>query len=224
MPNVNRRVGEAQPLSEDDAVRISRRLVHLSLWSTLFVLPTLAGAQTQFGAVVGATFSTLRGIDGLDSRTGLIGGLSLVSGGALGLQSGLLFTSKGAKGSNSTVDGVQLDYVEIPLALRISLGQGSNINPHVYAGPYLGFQIDCQVEGTSGDCNDVPGVSTKTVDIGGVVGGGLDFNFGPLVLTGGLRYGFGVSKVADFEFGSVRESAKNGSFAIYTGLAIKLGG
>ena len=26
------------------------------------------------------------------------------------------------------------------------------------------------------------------------------------------------------EFGSVRESAKNGSFAIYTGLAIKLGG
>jgi hypothetical protein len=181
-------------------------------------------AQTQFGAIVGATFSTLRGIDGLDSRTGLIGGITLASGSTLGLQSGLLFVSKGAKGSTSTADGVQLDYVEIPLQLRLNLGGRNTINPHIYAGPYLGLEIDCKVEGTSGSCDDVPGLSTKTVDIGGAVGGGLDFNFGPLVLTGGLRYAFGVSKVADFEFGNVRESAKNGSFAIYTGLAIKLGG
>lgn len=199
-------------------------VIGLSLCTTTVLVPAGAKAQTQFGGIVGATFSTLRGIDGLDSRTGLIGGLSLVSGGALGLQTGLLFTSKGAKGSTNTANGVQLDYVEVPLALRLSFGQGSNINPHVYAGPYLGFKIDCKVEGFSGDCDDVPGVSTKSVDIGGVVGGGLDFSFGPLVLITGLRYGFGVSNVADFEFGSVRESAKNGSFAIYTGLAIKLGG
>lgn len=204
---------------------ISRRIARAALCATILVVPA-AGvhAQTQIGGMVGATFSTLRGIDGLDSRTGLIGGLSLASGSGLGLQSGLLFTSKGAKGSGNTTDGVQLDYVEIPLALRLNLGQGASLNPHVYAGPYLGFKIDCKVEGTSGNCNDVPGVSTKTVDIGGVVGGGLDFNFGPLVLTGGLRYGFGVSTVADFEFGNVRQSAKNGSFAIYTGLGIRLGG
>ena len=206
-------------------MRISRGLFRLSLCATAVLVPSLsAQAQTQFGGIIGATFSTLRGVDGLDSRTGLIGGISLASGGSLGLQTGLLFTSKGAKGSTSNADGVQLDYIEVPLALRLSLGSGSNINPHVYAGPYLGFKIDCKVDGFSGDCDDVPGVSTKTVDIGGVVGGGLDFSFGPLVLITGLRYGFGVSNVADFEFGSVRESAKNGSFAIYTGLAIKLGG
>jgi len=213
------------PLLEVEAVRIPRGLFRLLLCATAVLVPAVsAHAQTQFGGIIGATFSTLRGIDGLDTRTGLIGGLSLVSGGALGLQTGLLFTSKGAKGSTSNADGVQLDYVEVPLALRLSLGQGSNINPHVYAGPYLGFKIDCKVEGFSGDCDDIPGVSTKSVDIGGVVGGGLDFSFGPLVLITGLRYGFGISTVADFEFGSVRESAKNGSFAIYTGLAIKLGG
>ncbi|HEY7567631.1 MAG TPA: outer membrane beta-barrel protein [Gemmatimonadaceae bacterium] len=188
-------------------------------------MPSLsAHAQTQFGGIIGATFSTLRGVDGLDSRTGLIGGITLASRSALGLQTGLLFVSKGAKGSTSNADGVQLDYVEVPLELRINLGGSSNINPHVYAGPYLGFKIDCKVEGFSGDCNDIPGVSTKTVDVGGAVGGGLDFGFGPLVLTGGLRYAFGVSNVADFELGSVRESAKNGSFAIYAGLSIKLGG
>lgn len=206
-------------------MRISRDLVRLSLCATAVLVPSLsAQAQTQFGAIVGATFSTLRGIDGLDSRTGLIGGVTLASRSALGLQSGLLFVSKGAKGSTSNADGVQLDYVEVPLELRINLGGSSNVNPHVYAGPYLGLKIDCKVDGTSGNCDDVPGISTKTVDVGGAVGGGLDFSFGPLVLTGGLRYAFGVSNVAEFEFGSVRESAKNGSFAIYTGLSIKLGG
>lgn len=199
-------------------------LLGLSLSATVVFLPAEnAQAQTQFGAIVGATFSTLRGIDGLDSRTGLIGGITLASRSALGLQTGLLFTSKGAKGSTSNAEGVQLDYVEIPLQLRVNLGGSSNVNPHVYAGPYLGLKIDCKVEGTSGRCDDVPGVSTKTVDIGGAVGGGLDFGFGPLVLTGGLRYAFGVSKVADFERGSVRESAKNGSFAVYTGLAFRFG-
>ncbi|MGQ0643503.1 MAG: outer membrane beta-barrel protein [Gemmatimonadaceae bacterium] len=202
-----------------------RVLTRLSLCATVLLVPAhRAVAQRQIGAVVGATFSTLRGIDGLDSRTGLIGGLSLVMGGPLGLQTGLLFVSKGAKGETSGADGLKLNYVEVPLLLRLGLSSGTGASPHIYAGPYLGFKIDCTVEGTDADCDDVPDVSTKTVDIGGVVGGGLDFSFGPLVLTAGLRYGFGVSKVADFEFGSVRESAKNGTFAIYTGLAIKLGG
>lgn len=182
-----------------------------------------ARAQGQIGAIVGATFSTLRGIDGLDSRTGLIGGLSLVlpSTGPLAIQTGALFVSKGAEGSTSTVDGLEINYVEVPLMLRLGLGLGTGASPHIYAGPYFGYKLDCTVQGTSADCDDVPGVSTKSVDVGGIVGGGLDFGFGPLVLTAGLRYGFGVSNVADFEFGSVRESAKNGTFAIYTGLAIR---
>jgi hypothetical protein len=204
-----------------------RVVLRLSLCAIVSLVPARRlVAQGQVGVVVGATFSTLRGVDGLDSRTGLIGGLNLVLAGAgpLALQTGALFVSKGAEGETSGAGGLELSYVEIPVLLRLGISSGTGPSPHIYAGPYFGYQIDCTVEGTSGDCDDVPGVSTKTVDIGGIIGGGLDFSFGPLVLTGGLRYGFGVSKVADFEFGSVRESAKNGTFAIYTGLAIKLGG
>lgn len=183
-----------------------------------------AQAQGQFGAIVGATFTTLRGIDGLDSRTGLIGGLSLVMpiAGAVGLQPELLFVSKGAEGSNGD-NGLKLDYVELPVLLRLSLAEGTPVNPHIYAGPYFGYNISCKVEGTSADCDDVPGVSTKTVDMGGTVGGGIDFNVGSLILTGGLRYSFGISKVADFDTGLVDESAKNGVFAIYTGLKFSMG-
>jgi hypothetical protein len=183
-------------------------------------------AQGQIGAIVGATFSTLRGIDGLDSRTGLIGGLSFVfpSSGPLSLQTGATFVGKGAEAGDASTQGIEINYLEVPLLLRLGLSRGGSVTPHVYAGPYFGLQLSCTLEGTSADCDSVGSVNPKTVDLGGILGGGLDFHFGPLILTGGLRYAFGVSKVADFEFGSVRESAKNGTFAIYTGLAIKLGG
>jgi hypothetical protein len=80
------------------------------------------------------------------------------------------------------------------------------------------------VGGVTGNCDDVPGISTNTVDAGGIVGGGLDLNLGALVLTGGVRYGFGVSKVADFDADGVRESASNGSYAVYAGLSVRFGG
>jgi hypothetical protein len=154
-----------------------------------------------------------------------MGGLHLLfpSAGPLALQTGVLFVGKGAEAGDAGTEGVEINYIEIPALIRLKLSDGV-ISPHIYAGPYFGMQISCEFEGTSGDCDEVGNVNTKTVDIGGIVGGGLDFNLGPLVLIGGLRYGFGVSTIADFQFGSVRESAKNGTFAIYTGLAIKLGG
>jgi hypothetical protein len=199
--------------------------LRLFIGASLFLPAAAVHAQGQFGAIVGATFSTFRGVDDLDSRTGLLGGLSLVlpSSGAFGLEVDALVVSKGAKGTNTGPDGLKLHYVEVPVLLRLSLAPGLPLNPHVYAGPYLGYQISCSVQGTSADCDDVPGISTKTVDIGGTVGGGVNVALGGMILTGGLRYSFGVSKVADFDVGTVNESAKNGVFAVYTGLAFRLG-
>lgn len=213
------------------AVRSGRRLARLlslplAAVVALAVPVASAHAQGQIGVLLGATYSSLRGIDGLDSRTGLVGGASIVlpSSGLLAFQPEALFVNKGAKASTGDPEGLKLSYFELPLLLRLRLGGGEgSVHPHAYAGPYLGIQIDCSVQGNSADCDDVPGVSTKSVDVGGVLGGGLDFDFGPLVLTGGARYSFGVSKVADFEFSQVRESARNGTFALYAGAAIRLG-
>jgi hypothetical protein len=204
---------------------MKRRRLLVPVLAAIALLPVTARSQGQFGAIFGATFSTLRGIDDLDSRTGLIGGLSLVlpMAGPIGLQPELLFVSKGAKGTNSGPDGLKLSYVELPVLVRLSLGGSGPLSPHLYAGPYLGLQIDCTVQGTASDCGDMPGLSTKTVDIGGTVGGGLDFGLGPVIVTGGLRYSFGVSTVAEFELGNVRDSAKNGVFALYTGIALGFG-
>lgn len=203
----------------------SRLVFRLIIGAVLLAPPAVTHAQGQIGAIVGATFSTLRGVDDLDSRTGLLGGLALVlpTSGPLGLEIDGLFVSKGAKGTNTGPDGLKLDYVEVPVLLRLSLAPGLPVSPHVYAGPYLGYQIRCKVQGTSADCDDVPGISTKTVDIGGTAGGGVNVALGGMILTGGLRYSFGVSKVADFDVGTVNESAKNGTFAVYAGLGFRLG-
>ncbi len=181
------------------------------------------------GVIGGANFATLRGLDDvdLDRRTGAMGGVRLLLplGTALSLQPEALVVTAGAKprrgGSND--DGIRLTYAQVPVLLRLAPAGGMPISPHVYAGPYFGMRIRCQVDLDDRDCDDVGSVNTETVDIGGIVGGGLDFDMGGLVLTGGLRYGFGVSKVAEFEAGSVRESAKNGSFSVYAGLGLRFG-
>jgi len=225
----NKRCTARRPAHIVDALagrQLLRRLaLPVVLAAALATPASTATAQGQVGAVFGATFTSLRGVDGLDNRTGLVGGLSIVlpSSGLLAFQPEALFVNKGAKASTGDPGGLKLSYFEVPLLVRLKLGGEGTVHPHAYAGPYVGIQVDCSVKGSSADCDDLPGVSTKSVDVGGVLGGGLDFDFGPLVLTGGARYSFGVSKVADFEFSSVRESARNGAFALYAGAAIRLG-
>ena len=71
----------------------SRLVFRLIIGAALLVPPAVTQAQGQIGAIVGATFSTLRGVDDLDSRTGLLGGLALVlpTSGPLGLEIDGLF-------------------------------------------------------------------------------------------------------------------------------------
>lgn len=182
------------------------------------------GQGTQITALAGATFSSLRGVDGLDRRTGTIAGVSLLLPlmGPISFQPEALVVSRGA-GSDFR-EGLDVSSFELPALLRLSFTPRSNLTPHLYGGPYLGVEIDCSVEGSSLDCEDVPGVSTRTVDVGGIVGGGVNLLAGPVLLTGGLRYGFGVSTLAEFDPGTAREEAKHGAFTLYVGAGIRLGG
>lgn len=204
------------------------RLLLALLVAVAAILPSRASAQGgQIGLIGGATFSTLRGLDDFDafeSRTGLVGGgyLVLPLAGPLQLQLEGLVSSRGAEPRNASDDALKLSYVEVPVMLRLNLGGSSAINPHLYAGPYLGLRINCTI-GDDTDCDDAPGVSTKSVDVGGVAGGGLAFDVGGLVLTGGARYAFGVSTLAEFQGADLRESAKHGGWAIYAGLGVRLG-
>jgi hypothetical protein len=192
--------------------------------------PSLHAQQTaRMGIIAGPNFATLEGLDDvdLDKRTGSMGGLSFVLpfGSTFALQPEALLVTSGAEPRTGSDEGLRLTYAQIPVLLRITPAASSPLSPHVYVGPYFGLRISCTIDigGTDGDCDEFEDVNTETVDLGGIVGGGLDLNLGGLIITGGLRYGFGVSKVAEFDTEDVRESARNGSFAVYGGLSIPFG-
>jgi len=197
----------------------------LTMAAALLLPAAASEAQSRIGVIGGATFATLRGVDNLDQRDGAMGGLSVLFPvvGAFALQAELLGVTKGARGTiGSSTNGVKLTYAEVPLLLRFTPSPGV-LSPHVYAGPYVGLRINCTLQGGDTDCDDVGTISTRSADVGGIVGGGLDLSLGSLILTGGARYGFGVSKVIDFDVNNVRESATTGTFALYAGVSIRLG-
>jgi len=199
------------------------------LVSLLFTPGGLAAQGTQFSVIGGATFSELRGIDGLDRRTGAMGGISLLFpfAGPLAFQPEALVTSRGANSGSGLLDdaqAVELSSFQLPLLLRLSLAPRSTFTPHVYVGPYLAFEIDCTLEGTSTSCDEREDISTKTVDVGGIAGAGVSMGFGPLILTGGLRYGFGLTALAEVGEAEFRESARHGGYDLYVGAGLRFGG
>ena len=142
--------------------------------------------------------------------------------GPLRWQPEALVTSRGA--DLDRADGIELSTLEVPLMLRLGLGQRGRLTPHLYAGPYLAVQLDCTVEGSSVDCGDRPDIDTSTVDVGGIAGSGVTLRGGPFTLTGGVRYGFGVSSLAEFEFNEASESARHGAWSLYVGAGLAFGG
>jgi hypothetical protein len=175
----------------------------------------------------GATFATLRGLDdvALDQRTGAFGGLSFLlplGGGALALQPEALLVAKGARAPRTATADLAVDLLEVPLLLRLSPAPGAALSPHLYAGPSFGLRVRCRLTGRDARCDDVPEVNARTVEVGGVVGGGVTLALGALRPTLGVRYGFGLSPLADVQLGAVRESARTGTWALYA--AVGLGG
>lgn len=203
----------------------------LALITGMLALPSspLAAQGGEVSVLVGATYPTLRGVEGLDGRSGTLTGLRFVRplGSTVAFQPEFLVTGRGADTGTELLDGgrsLRINAVEVPLLLRISFAPRSRLIPHVYAGPYLSLNVDCSIEGGSGSCDDVPGLSTNTVDAGGIAGGGVGLQAGPLVVNGGVRYAFGVSSLAEFELNGIREEARHGSWALYVGAGIRRGG
>src|SRR5579885_3121816 len=109
-----------------------------------------ASAQTfNLGLEAGANFSNFIGSDVTtdnvtDSRLGFVGGgfLSLNFGNSFAIRPEILYEQKGGKDtSNNTY---QLDYVEIPVLLKLSLGT-PGINPAILLGPSFSFNMVAQV-------------------------------------------------------------------------------
>jgi hypothetical protein len=108
-----------------------------------------ATAQIAVGVEVGTTLATLDGEDvdrgEVDRTAGFYvgGAVGVPLGGRFSLGAGLYFAEKGADAGRGG-RGVDLDYLEIPLAVHFSLTRpGSRLGATVFGGLGLGVLLTC---------------------------------------------------------------------------------
>jgi hypothetical protein len=103
------------------------------------------------------------------------------------------------KGDEEEADGAsgsyKLNYIEVPVLAKIGFMSQSPAHPSIFLGPSFGINTTAKAEGESGGLAFEADVKDETnvMDIGVVVGGGVDFaNFGVDV-----RYTRGFTNVND---------------------------
>lgn len=181
-----------------------------------------AQSPVSFGLKGGLNVADLTNTEfDTDTRTGLLAGVSLdinLPVIPFGVESGLYYSQKGTTYSDDFGTGtIRLDYLEIPVLARINLGMPGPVTPHVLAGPYLGFNVNSEIEGTEEGVTMSADISDEIVstDFGLLFGAGLDFNLGLTALNAQLRYGLGLTNVFEED---EDDNIKHGVFSIAVGI------
>jgi hypothetical protein len=182
----------------------------------LGLAPATLCAQAGFGIKGGVSYGNVsnRGIlpGSLSGRTGFAIGVALGSAtGVMGFGIEGLYAQRGLTGA-ADGDSRKLDYVDVPLYLRIMLPIGS-VAPYAYAGPQMSFELNCSAGSSACPPSDRPKRTTAAV-----LGGGV--RVGPrkgFTLEG--RYIYGLT---DLKLNTITSSNsyKTRSFLILAGLAL----
>ncbi|WP_020536815.1 porin family protein [Lewinella cohaerens] len=122
------------------------------------------------------------------------------------LQPELLYTQKGAKSTYTIAGGeftndLTYNYLDIPLLLRISLGDthGEGLGIYLNGGGYVGYAFNGKSKSTSplgeveSDISFDDNDDQRRIDFGAAVGGGL--TLGNLFFD--LRYNHGINNILD---------------------------
>ena len=176
------------------------------------------GPHAQWGVLAGANFAKLSDADGVDTRTGVVVGLSADFNLAshFGVEIDGLYSQQGAKENGDGDDlTLHLDYVAVPVLLRYNFPTHTTVRPFIVLGPQVGFRVKCEASagGESASCEDFAGENAKSVDFSGTAGAGLGFKVGKEELSLQARYNMGFTKV--FE----DSDSKNRVFSVIAGFS-----
>ena len=164
----------------------------------------------RLGITAGINSATVGGGDVGDAsrRTGLIVGASMVApvSANVAIEPQVLFTSKGANFDDSSGGGsFTMNYVQVPLLIRVSAGGSGRARPFAFAGPAIALKASCDLEGIEGgvstsiSCDQLEGdgLKFKSVDYGVIVGVGLAFDVSGRTFSVGARYDHSLAEIDD---------------------------
>lgn len=144
---------------------------------------------------------------GAQTRSGIALGLSMLSGGPLGVGAELMYAQRGIVGGSGT--SRELDYIDVPVYVRVGMTV-PEIQPFAYLGPQISYELKCGSDG--GSCPS----GRDRWSYAGVIGGGLRFQRA-MGLSVEARYIYGLT---DLKLGTVTDSEnyQTRSFMILMGI------
>jgi hypothetical protein len=128
------------------------------------------------------------------NKTGFCAGayLSFKLSKYLAFQPEVLVSRKGLKVDQvTTTNTFNIDFLEIPLLIKLTLSPGSSISPCLHAGPFAAIKLNDNVITGAG----VPPISK--FDYGITFGGGFDVKLGGNILTLETRYTMGLKNISE---------------------------
>jgi hypothetical protein len=212
-------------------------IIATGVLTLMLLLPNPSSATgIKGGLKIGASSAKLYGDDvgnledllgeGLKSRIGFsVGGfITFNIAEMFAIQSEVLYTMKGVRwegeinGATPLKVWIKLDYLEIPVLVKIMPGTQGSVKPYLFAGPAVAIKVSSKVKAEfEGESEEEPiEEGLKGTDFGLVIGGGLDFGLGAPGtgnLSVDIRYSLGLSTISDFE----GEDIKNGAFSLMVG-------
>ena len=204
----------------------------------MFLLPNSSSAvEIKGGLKIGASSAKLHG-DDVEDLTDFLGEdqksrIGLCAGGFItfnitemfAIQPEVLYTMKGSKYEEEIFGEtlkvwIKLDYLEIPVLVKIMVPTPGGVKPCLFAGPVLAMKLSGKVKfeyGADSKEEDIE-EDMKSTDFGLVIGAGVDIGFGAPgmgKITLDIRYSLGLSTISDFE----DEDIKNGVFSLMVGFS-----
>ena len=218
--------------------RLVTAVLVLAAAAALAAAPARAGMA--FGVKGGVSISQVQAdLLDTDNRTGFVGGVygAFDLTPMVGIQPELLFVRKGAKlfSTDLEVGGIPLgefgttldvDYVEVPVLLRVSLPVAEPLGVRLLAGPVASLKVDEKLSTTGLVGYSLDSDQVKTTDFGIAVGAAVALRQDTFALVGEGRYTFGLTNVSDLSIGDVAlgGDVKNGSFYLMAGVEFAFGG
>ncbi|SEG41995.1 porin family protein [Algoriphagus boritolerans] len=159
--------------------------------SIVTLLGVNAKAQSGIGIRGGASFFNFGGEDVSENdytnRAGFHAGIyaSILGAGPVSIEPGVYYSVKGTQNDDIANTRAILDYVDVPVLLRLKFGEGFN----VFAGPQVSFLTNSRFEGDFGGSTlSLDTDSIKDTDAGLVFGLGYNLPKG-LNIQGSYDYG-----------------------------------
>lgn len=206
---------------------MNKIIVALAILVAMFFTSGSAYGQfVDFGVKGGLNIAHISGDGSADHNNKIgfgIGGMANISmtGLPLSIQLEVLYLQKGAT-LNTIIFGeryestLSLDYLEVPVLAVVDIPVAGPVNPFVYAGPYLAFNINAESDATYLGLNETEDIreEVKSNEVGISFGAGTNVSLGVMKLVLDLRYSFGILDMSEF----TGEDVKNNGLSLTTGI------